>query len=192
MKKIILIGGGGHCKSVIDVIEQEKKFKIAGIIDKPKLLGSRILDYPVIGDDKNLINLAKKYKNAMITVGHIKSPMIRKNLFNLAVKAGFNFPIIISPNAYVSVHSKIGQGTIIMHNAVVNANVTIGINCIINSMSLIEHDCTIFNNCHVSTNATINGNVSVGEGSFIGSNSTIKESSRIEKNSFVKAGLLFK
>ena len=49
MKKIILVGGGGHCKSVIDVIEQEGKFKIAGIIDRPNLLGSKILGYKFIG-----------------------------------------------------------------------------------------------------------------------------------------------
>ena len=51
MNEIILIGGGGHCKSVIDVIEQQKKFKIAGIVDKPKLFGSKILGYSVIGND---------------------------------------------------------------------------------------------------------------------------------------------
>ena len=61
MSKIILIGGGGHCKSAIDVIEQEARFEIAGIIDKPELLGSKILGYPVIGNDLDLEKLAKKY-----------------------------------------------------------------------------------------------------------------------------------
>ena len=58
MKQIILIGGGGHCKSVIDVIEQEDKFKIAGIIDKSELLDSNILGYPVIGNDLDLETFA--------------------------------------------------------------------------------------------------------------------------------------
>ena len=66
MKKIILIGGGGDCKSVIDVIEQEKKYKIHGIVDKPKFLGSKILGYKVIGSDLDLEYLAKKYKNAIL------------------------------------------------------------------------------------------------------------------------------
>tara|TARA_B100000795_G_scaffold218808_1_gene172986 strand:+ start:1469 stop:1654 length:186 start_codon:yes stop_codon:yes gene_type:complete len=60
MKKIILIGGGGHCKSVIDVIEQEKKYKISGIVDKSKSLGAKILGYKVIGNDLDLGFLAKK------------------------------------------------------------------------------------------------------------------------------------
>ena len=192
MKKIILIGGGGHCKSVIDVIEQEKKYKIYGIVDKPKFLGAKILGYKVIGSDLDLDFLAKKYKNAIITVGQIKSPLVRIQLFNLANKAGFKFPSIISPRAYVSKHSSIGIGTIIMHNVVVNANVSIGYNCIINTKSLIEHDCEISNHCHISTNATINGSVKIKSKSFIGSNATLRDGIVIKENSFIKASSLLK
>ncbi len=78
MKNIVLIGGGGHCKSVIDVIEQEDQFRIAGIVDTPEFLGSTILGYPVIGNDSDLASLAKKYQYALITVGQIKSPALRK------------------------------------------------------------------------------------------------------------------
>ncbi len=59
MKEIILIGGGGHCKSVIDVIEQESQFVIVGIVDKSKLIGTDVLGYPVIGSDSDLESLAK-------------------------------------------------------------------------------------------------------------------------------------
>ena len=192
MNKIILIGGGGHCKSVIDVIEQEARFEIAGIIDKPELLGSKILGYPVIGNDSDIEILAKKYQYALVTVGQIKSPLLRIKLFDLATKAGFTLPSIISPIAYVSKHSKIGNGTVVMHHAIINANVSIGNNCIINSKALIEHDCSISNNCHISTNATINGEVKIGSKCFIGSNATIKDSTTIEENSFIKSGTLFK
>ena len=190
MKKILLIGGGGHCKSVIDVIEQEERFEIAGIVDKPKLLGSKVLGYPIIGNDSDLSNLVKKYQYALITVGQIRSPSLRVKLFNLANEAGFVLPSIISPNAYVSQHTSIGNGVVIMHNALVNANAVIGDNCIINSKVLIEHDCQIFDHCHISTNATINGGVVVESGCFVGSGSTTKESITIQKNSFIKAGSL--
>ena len=154
MNKIILIGGGGHCKSVIDVIEQEARFEIAGIIDKPELLGTKILGYPVIGNDSDIEILAKKYKYALVTVGQIKSPLLRIKLFDLAAKAGFTLPSIVS-TCHASKHSKIGNGTVVMHHAIINANVSIGNNCIINSKALIEHDCSISNNCHISTNATL-------------------------------------
>tara|TARA_A100001015_G_scaffold299295_1_gene383171 strand:- start:190 stop:768 length:579 start_codon:yes stop_codon:yes gene_type:complete len=192
MNKIILIGGGGHCKSVIDVIEQEARFQIAGIVDKPELLGTKILGYPVIGNDFDLEILAKKYYYSLVTVGQIKSSLLRIKLFDLANKAGFTLPSIISPKAYVSKHSKIGNGTIVMHHAIVNANVFIGDNCIINSKALIEHDCSISNNCHISTNAIINGEVKIKSQCFIGSNVTIKDNTTIKENSFIKAGTLVK
>ena len=172
MNKIILIGGGGHCKSVIDAIEQEARFKIFGIVDKPEFFGSKVLGYPVIGNDLDLKSLAKKCRNALITVCQIRSSSLRVKLFNLAREAGFFLPFIISPNAYVSKYSKIGNGTVVMHNAIVNANTFIGENCIINSKALIEHDCTILSHCHISTNAIINGGVKIESKCFIGSNVT--------------------
>jgi sugar O-acyltransferase (sialic acid O-acetyltransferase NeuD family) len=190
VKEIVLIGGGGHCKSVIDVIEQEGRFEIIGIVDKPELLGSDILRYSVIGNDSDLGNLAKKYQYALVTVGQIKSPSLRIKLFDLAKKAGFILPSIISPNAYVSQHVSIGNGVVVMHAALINADVIVGDNCIINSKALIEHDCRISEHCHISTNATINGGVVVESGCFIGSGAITKELITIKKNSFVKAGSL--
>ena len=190
MKEIILIGGGGHCKSVIDVIEQEGKFEIAGIVDKPNLLGSSVLGHLDIGNDDDLATLAKRYQYALITAGQIKSPFLRVKLFDLAVKAGFTMASIISPNAYVSKYSSIGNGVVIMHNSIVNAKASIGNNCIINSKALIEHDCQIFEHCHISTNATINGGVIVESGSFVGSGVITKELIIISKGSFIKAGSL--
>ena len=192
MNSIILIGGGGHCKSVIDVIEQEGRFQIAGIVDKPELLGSNVLGYSVIGNDSDLPILAKKYKYALVTTGQIKSPSLRIKLFDLATKAGFILPTIISPHAYVSSHAVLNEGTIIMNSAVVNASVSIGKNCIINSKALIEHDSTIEDFCHIATNAVINGGVFVRQGSFIGSGVITKQHIEIKKNSFIKAGSLVK
>lgn len=192
MKKIILIGGGSHCKSVIDVIEQEGRFQIIGIVDKEELLGSKILGYSVIDNDSNLKILAKKYKYALITVGQIKSSLLRMKLFDLAIKAGFFLPSVVSPNAYVSKHSTIGDGTTVMHNALVNANASIGNNCIINSKALVEHDCFISDHCHISTNANINGGTVIESGCFIGSNVSTKQFITIKKNSFIKAGSVVK
>ena len=192
MKKIILIGGGGHCKSVIDVIEQEKKYKISGIVDRPEFLGTNILGYKVIGNDLDLESFAKQFKYALITVGQIKSAKLRIKLFKLSKKAGFILPSIISPNSYVSKYSKIGNGSIVMHHAIINANTSVGDNCIVNSKALVEHDCSISNHCHISTNATINGGVKIGSECFIGSNVTTKDNIKIKENSFIKAGTLIK
>ena len=189
-REILLIGGGGHCKSVIDVIEQEDKYQIAGIVDKKELIGTDILGYKVIACDDDLERLFKDYKYAIVTLGQIKSNVIRVRLFNRLKEIGYKLPVIISPLAYVSQHSLIEEGTVIMHNALVNAGVKIGKNSIINTKALIEHDSTIEDNCHISTAAVINGGVTLKENTFFGSNSTSKE--YIEINKFVKAGSLIK
>ena len=192
MREILLIGGGGHCKSVIDVIEQEAKYKIAGIVEKPEFSELDILSYKVIGEDTDLINLAKKYHYAFISMGQIKSASIRKRIFFDLESIGFKIPCIVSPRAYVSKHSSLGKGSIVMHGAILNANVTIGENCIINSNALIEHDSIVQSHSHISTNAVLNGSVEIGQESFIGSGAIIIEGAKVNPNSFIKAGSVFK
>ena len=192
MKDIILIGGGGHCKSAIDVIEQEGRFKIFGVIDKPELFGKDVLGYEVIGNDNDLKSLVKQCKNALITIGQIQSPSKRIKLYDTVLKLGFTLPNIISPRAYFSQHATIGNGSVIMHDVVINAGAIIGDNCIINTKSIVEHDSKIGNHCHISTNAVINGEVIVGEGSFIGSSAVTKEGIKINNNFFAKAGSVIK
>ena len=187
---ILLIGGGGHCKSVIDVVEQENRFVIAGIVDRKDLVGTKVLDYEVIGCDDDLQELFKKYKNAIIAVGQIKSPKTRVKIFTILKTIGFELPVIISAQAYVSKYSTIGEGTVVMHHALVNAGAKIGKNCIINTKALIEHDAIIEDNCHISTGAIVNGGVSVKENTFYGSNATSNQYA--EASGFIKAGSIVK
>ncbi len=191
MKKIILIGAGSHAHACIDVIEQCKKYSIAGLIVKKKLT-SNVFGYTVLGTDKELKKISKKIKHAFISVGQIKTSKIRINLYKKVIEAGFELPIIISPFAYVSPRAKIGKGTIIMHGAVVNANAIIGKNCIINTHCIIEHDVIVEDHCHVSTGAILNGKVSLGRGSFIGSGSVVKEKLKIGNNCVVSANVFLR
>ncbi|MAD40820.1 MAG: acetyltransferase [Arcobacter sp.] len=189
-EKIVLIGGGGHCHSVIDVIEQENKYEIIGIIDKKELLGQKVLGYEVIASDNDLSEIFKTCKNAIITIGQIESSNLRTKIFNNLKNIGYTLPVIVSPIAYVSKHSFIEEGTVIHHHTLVNANVRIGKNCIINTKALIEHDSIIEDYCHISTASVINGGVTVKKGTFFGSNATSKQS--IEIDGFIKAGSLVK
>lgn len=190
--KLLLIGGGGHCKSVIDVIEQENKYAIAGIIDQKEFIGQKVLGYEIIGCDDHLSDLFQKFKYAVVTVGQIRSPDLRIKLFSQLNTIGFDTPSILSPRAYVSRHATIGRGTVIMHDALINANATIGNNCIINTKALIEHDCVVGEHCHISTGAILNGGTVVKQGSFFGSSAVSKEYITIVENSFIKAGSLVK
>lgn len=184
-KKIILIGGGGHCKSCIDVIESTNEFEIAGIIDTLDKVGQKVLGYEIIGSDDDLEAFREKYEYALITVGQIKSAALRIKLYTKAQDLGFKFPVIKASTAYVSAHSEIHDGTIIMHGVIVNAGAKIGENNIINSKALIEHDTFIGKHNHISTNAILNGNVQIGNECFVGSNSTFVNGISIGNNIFI-------
>lgn len=188
--KLILIGGGGHCASCIDVIEQENKFEIAGIVDKNTADGM-LLGYPILGGDDDLSGLRSSCDYTLITIGQIKNPSARMRLFEYARSLGFVLPAIISPRAYVSKRASVGEGTIIMHDALINSRATIGSNCIINTKALIEHDSVVEDHCHISTGAIVNGGVMVRRGTFVGSNAVTKETVKTKENDFIKAGSLF-
>jgi len=186
--EIILVGGGGHCKSCIDVIEAEDRFTIKGIIDLPKMHGNMILGYPVIGNDDDLSGFAKAGCNFLITLGHMGNADLRKKLFKTIKSNGGQLPIIMAPSSVVSKYAEIGAGSIIMHQSIVNAEAKIGMNCIINNKALVEHDVTIGDDCHVSTDVNINGDCIISDGVFIGSAATLKNGIHIAENTIIGLG----
>ena len=185
---ILLVGAGGHAIACIDVIEQEGNYTVKGLTGLSHEIGSRILDYPVLGIDEDLPDLLKDCRNVLIAIGQIETPDLRMHLFDLLQNNNCALPTIISPLAYVSPHAKLGTGTIVMHGGIVNAGAEVGKNCIINSQSLIEHDVVIEDHCHVSTAAIINGGVRIGKGTFIGSNSSVRQCVSIGERCIIGMG----
>lgn len=190
-KDLILIGGGGHCVSVIDVIEQQGLFNIKGILDSNSK-NKNILGYPILGGDDLIPKLVNKNTFFLITVGQIKSSKIRRKIAQNLKRNSAKLATLISSYSYVSKHSSIGEGTVIMNGAIVNANTKIGINCIINTKSNIEHDVSIGDFCHISTGAIVNGNSIIGKDTFVGSNSTISNNIYLKDNSIISAGEFIK
>ena len=187
-ESILLIGAGGHAKSCIDVIEQENKYKIAGLVGLPHEVGTNVLGYSVLGSDEALSELLQKYKIVLITIGQIKTATPRIRLFEQVRQMACLLPSIVSPRAYVSPHAKLAEGSIVMHDVVINAGADIGQNCIINTKALIEHDAKIADHCHISTASVINGDVRIGRGTFMGSGCHVRQSLTIGENCLIGMG----
>lgn len=187
--ELLLIGGGGHCKAVIDVIEKTQAWNILGIIERANSGIQSVCGYPVLGDDDDLWRFYSPGRFALITVGQIKSANLRKILFAKAQHIGFQFPAILSPLANISNTAKILDGTVIMHFAHIGPDVSIGSNTIINTGAIIEHDCSIGNHCHISTHTTVNGNVSIHDQVFLGSGSICKEGITVEQDAVIGMGV---
>lgn len=186
-KNLILVGGGGHCKSVIEVAESAG-YEIKGILDMPDEVGKEVLPgHKVIGTDDEIPQYVEEC-DFIITVGFIKNPALRIELYNKVKAAGGRLATIIASTAHVSKYSELGEGTVIMHHAFVNAGAKIGDNCIINTFVNIEHDAEVGNQCHISTGTMVNGECKIGENCFIGSQSVCANCIEIASDIIVGAG----
>ena len=186
---IILIGAGGHASACIDVIEQENRFSIVGLIGIETDLAKKCLPYEVIGTQNNLKSFLEKSQYALITIGHSKGLEYRGKLFVQIASMGYKIPSVISPLSYLSKYSNVGNGTIVMHGAKINAGGNVGDNCIINTGALVEHGSQIGSNCHISTGVIVNGDVRIGSGTLIGSGAIIKEGVTIGSNVRIGMGV---
>jgi sugar O-acyltransferase (sialic acid O-acetyltransferase NeuD family) len=187
-KRLLLLGGGGHCRSCIDTIEAQGVYEIAGIVQPTNDCLNKVSDYPVVGCDDDLPELLNETPTAIITVGQINTPDIRIRLFNLLKSYKAELPVVKSPFSYCSSRAVVGEGTILLHGSLVNSNAEIGANCIINSIALVEHDAQIASHCHIATGARVNGGVSIGQGSFLGSGCVIREGVQIGERTVIAAG----
>ena len=187
-ENIILIGAGGHALSCIDVIEQENKYNIHGLVGLKDEVGKKISGYDVIATQDELANLSKDFRYAFIAIGQIKNVKLRIDMYESVLNTGFKIPSIISPQSFISRTVQIGEGTIIMNGVILNSGVRIGNNCIINSKALIEHGTQVADHCHISTGAILNGDCVVESKSFVGSGAIVKHGITIKTGSFVNMG----
>ena len=188
MSELILMGGGGHCRSAIDVIEAEGSHLILGVLEHPAFEDGDVLGYPILGGDDALADLVGPGSGVLVTIGQIKTSKIRERAFAAAKKAGALLPVIVSPNAYCSRRADMGAGTLVMHGAVVNAACRVGENCIVNSMALLEHDVSIGDHTHIATGARVNGGVKIGPRCFIGSGAILHNDIEIGEGAIIPAG----
>ncbi|MDD4781955.1 MAG: acetyltransferase [Tissierellia bacterium] len=188
-KKLLLIGGGGHCKSVLDSILPSNEYSEIGIIDKNENNGGSILGIPIIGCDDDLSKLYHDgYHSAFVTVGSIAKPSLRIKLYKMLETIGFEIPNIIDLTAIVSNQVKMERGIFIGKNVVVNVGTSIKDGSIINTASTIEHDCIINQFCHIAPGSVLCGEVEVGENTHVGAGSIIRQQIKIGSNTIIGMG----
>jgi len=187
--EVILVGAGGHAASCIEIIEEENKHKIIGLIGMPHEVGNKLLGYEVIGTDQNPKLLLKYTDKLILGIGQIKSPTPRIEITSKLISNGFKFLTVISPSSRISKNANIGEGTVIMQNSTINTGTLIGDYSIINTGAIIEHNSKIGNFTHISTGVILNGNTSIGNKTFIGSGTIVKEKTTIGNNCIVGMGL---
>jgi len=191
---LIIYGGGGHSKSLIDLIHAEGKYRIHGILDDGIPAGSQIMGVPVLGDGSKLSELRRQGIGlAVNAVGGIGSIAPRLKVYDRLRQSGFDFPTVIHPRAFVEPTAKLGEGGQLFFNAYVGSEVKVGFGCIINTGAIISHDCLLSDYVNISPGAILAGAVTVNERSLVGMgvtvnlNVTIGAGSRVGNSAVVKA-----
>ena len=185
MEDIVIIGFGGHAKSIADSIISDGKYNIAGYTD----VEDRSCKYPYLGTDDALQDCFKRgIHNVVLGIGFLGESSIRDNVINKAKKVGFEFPVIIDPSATVALDVTVGEGTFIGKNVVINAGSKVGKYCIINTGSIIEHECDVDDYSHISVGTILCGEVSVGHHTMIGAGTTVIQCKMIGSNTTIGAG----
>jgi acetyltransferase EpsM len=177
--KITLFGASGHCKVIIDILQNcntaigviiDDNPNVKAILGKPVLLWDQI--------DGRTLN------NVIVTIGNNK---IRKLIVS---RLNGTFSKAIHPRSVVSSHAKIGIGTVVMAGVIINPDVEIGKHCILNTAATIDHDCIISDFVHISPNVSLAGGVHIGEGTNIGIGAVIIQGIKIGKWVTIGAGAI--
>lgn len=184
-KKLLLIGGGGHCLSVLDSVTG---YDDIGIVERDSGC-SMCRGLNIVGADRDLPGLFKSgWSDAFITVGSIGNTALRRRLYSMVKQLGFHIPSIIDPSAVVAKNAVIGEGCFVGKRAVINVNCTVGKCAIVNTGAIVEHECAIGAFAHISPGATICGNVDVGDDTHIGAGTVIRQGIVIGSSTLIGIG----
>lgn len=189
MEDIILLGFGGHAKSVIDCIERQGKYRIVGFLDKEERGKICYRGYEVIGGDDDLEKFYQQgITNAFVTVGFMGHSTVRNRLYDRLKRTGFKLPNIIDPSAVVADDVVLGEGNFVGKLAMLNSDARIGSMCIINSGAMIEHECRVGDFSHISVGTVLCGGVTVGSETFVGAGSTLIQGITVGDGCIIAAG----
>jgi sugar O-acyltransferase (sialic acid O-acetyltransferase NeuD family) len=171
---IIIYGGGGHGKALIDLIRILGNYPIAGIVDDGLPAGSLIMGVPILGKSNILEKLIKRGVHlAANAVGGIGDITNRINVFERLTKVGFSCPTLVHPTAFVEPGAILAEGVQVMPHAYVGSEALVGFGAIINTGAIVSHDCKLGDYANLSPGAILAGGVTVGSATLVGMGVTV-------------------
>lgn len=185
---LLMIGAGGHCKSVLDALPRDTHGKIT-LSDLPSRVGQCVLGIEITATDddwESIFSAGVRY--AFIAVGSVGDPSKRIRIYQRLMQIGYSLPVIADPSAVVSKSVTLAQGIFVGKKAVVNAQAHIGECAIINTAAVIEHDCVLGEFVHVAPGACLAGHVQVERHAHIGIGAVVAEGVRIGAEAVLGAG----
>lgn len=205
---LIIFGGGGHGKTVIDLVHALGTYRVVGVIDDGLPPGSEVLEVPVLGGARDLSDWYDRgIRMAVNAVGGIGNVSVRLKVFDILSKAGFICPPLVHPSAVVERSAALEAGVQVFAHAYIGSAARVGFGSVINTGAIVHHDCvlgqvvnlspgaTLAGNVHVEDHAqigmqaTVNLQVTVGSGALLGNGCTVK--ANVPPNTRVRAGTIW-
>ncbi len=185
-RKLLLIGGGGHCKSVLDSVLSLGIYSDIGIVDKEQVT---LLGVSVVGSDQDLASLFQKgWTDAFVTVGSIGNTATRRKLFDMVKQIGFHVPSIVDKTAAIARGTQIDEGCFVGKKAVINTGASLGKCAIVNTGAIVEHDCIVGDFSHISSGAILCGQIRIGNDTHVGAGAVVRQQISIGNNVLIGAG----
>jgi len=192
-QQLVVYGGGGHGKSVIDAIRSQSKYTIHGVVDDGLVIGSQVLDVPVLGGGDILPQLYQQgIGQAVNAVGGIGDIRSRISIFQQLSMQNFLCPTIIHASAVVEDSADLSFGIQVFPLAYIGSQTYLGYGVIINTSAVVSHDCHLADYVNISPGALLAGGVRIGRGTLVGMGATINLGVSIGENVRIGNGATIK
>ncbi len=189
-KPVVILGGGGHARVVIDALRRAGHV-IAGVIDpKPEVAENLPAGVKWLGRDLS----QAKARDLQVAIGvgslEARADNARIKLFGEAKVGGFEILSVRHPSAIVAADVALGEGAQIMAGAILQPGVRTGINCIVNTGASLDHDCRLGDHVHVAPGVVLSGTVEIGTGVHLGTGAIVIQNIKIGDWAMIAAGAI--
>jgi sugar O-acyltransferase (sialic acid O-acetyltransferase NeuD family) len=186
---LFVVGASGHAKVVIDIIERQLLWRIAGLIDTYKAPHTRVMGYEILGPEDRLPDLMVKHRvnRAIVAIGdnRIRQQMVTRIA---SFAANLTFVNAIHPSAHIAREVQTGQGVAIMAGTTINSGTRIGDFCFVNTNASIDHDNILEPFSSIQPNAATGGNVRLGVLSVLAMGVNVIQGINIGADTIIGAG----
>lgn len=185
--KVVIVGGGGHGRVVLDILLQARQYQVIGFLDSnPALFGRRMDGLPILGDLAAIPDLrAQGVKGAVVAIG---DNQVRRAFAQKVEESGLELINAIHPSANLAHNVTLGRNVVICAGALVCAHCQIGDSVILNTGCIVDHESMIGTATHICPGAKLAGRVAVESGAFVGIGSTILQGLRIGYEAIIGGG----
>jgi len=191
--KVVIYGGGGLSKMIIEAVRILGAYQIAGIIDDKIKPGEMIIGSPVLGGAEVLPDLFNQgIRMAVNSVGGIGNYKVRLNVFHQLAKAGFVCPAIVHPTAHVDPSARLEAGVLVLAQSYVSGSAIVGMGSLINNSVVVSHDCVLGVCTNLSPGAMVAGDTVIGDFTQVGMNATINIGVRVGRECLIGNGATIK